>query len=186
MTIDMLDMGTILVSLCEDDMRDYMLDFSAGVDQSSTRRGLTRLMYRVGEECGLDHRDKSYLIEALPSRGGCLLIISVHVVKRRRLYRIKRERCLTVCRFDSADAMLDWLGRAGQRRFGYRIYLYNGGYVLLPEAPLCAADAAALSEYGHISGAGAVCAARVREFGRLLLERRSMRRQPKNVSSAAI
>ena len=58
-----------------DDLQRYDLDFEAA-DSDATRKGLTRLMYRVGEECGLNHRDKSYLIEALPGKESCLLIIS--------------------------------------------------------------------------------------------------------------
>ena len=74
MTIDRLSQGMILVTLMDDDMRRYSLDFNDAADGERTRRGLTRLMYRVGEECGIDHRDKCYLIEALPGKESyCLL-----------------------------------------------------------------------------------------------------------------
>ena len=107
MTIDRLGERTILVTLMRDDMTRYSLDFNDDADGERTRRGLTRLMYRVGEECGLNHRDKSYLIEALPGKESCLLIISVRVAKTRRRYRIKRENAVDVCRFSGVRRSAD-------------------------------------------------------------------------------
>ena len=111
MTIDRLGEGMILVTLMQDDMRRYRLDFGDAADGDDTRRGLTRLMLHVGEECGLNHRDKCYLIEALPGKESCLLIISVRSNKARRRWRIKRENTVDCCRFASSDDLLDWLAR---------------------------------------------------------------------------
>ena len=102
MTIDRLSEGMILVTLMRDDMTRYSLDFNDDADGERTRRGLTRLMVRVGTECGLDHHNKCYLIEALPSRDCCLLIISVRRTRRKK-YRIKREKTRAICEFDTAE-----------------------------------------------------------------------------------
>lgn len=175
MTIDKLGDMTILVTLMRDDMERYSLDFTA--DGGDTRRGLTRLMYRVGEECGLNHADKSYLIEALPAGDSCLLIISIRTSKRRRRYRIKRQLRYDCCVFDDADALLDWLhtdaGVSGS------IYAVGGRYHLLPGYPLPPRLRAQLSEYGTIREMTAVEAARLRENGTVVTEQ-GARRKPRS------
>lgn len=172
MTIEMLDRGTILVSLENEELRDYSLDFSGPV--KTVEQGLRRLILCVRERCGLDPGGKSWLIEALPSHGGCLLIISVHAVRRRRRYRIKRPFTDTMCVFFSADAMLDFLPIAGEFLSGYRLYRYQERYVLLPEGD---GEHPILGEYGDLTEASAAAVARVREFGVLLGEKRFQSRR---------
>lgn len=185
MMIDRLGEKTILVTLMRDDMRRYELDFDAAATES-TRRGLTRLMYRVGEECGLDHRDKSYLIEALPGRESCLLIISVRVTKSRRRYRIKRESLCECCRFLSADDMLDWMARADSARLGYRLYRLGQEYFLLPEYPLSEQECCILNEYGSVTRESPVAVARIRENAELIGDHTRRRRHSRYISNAAM
>lgn len=178
MTVDMLDTGTILVTLGESDMRAYTLDFSETSDSSRLREGLTALLYRVGDMCGLESGGKSFLIEALPSHGACLLIISVREVRRRRVFRIKREKTQAVCIFDGCDPLLDYLSRGADRLSGYSVYEYNGSYALIPE-PLASSQALSeLSEYGRLLSVSPVAAARIREHGKQLTQRRAQRRYP--------
>lgn len=187
MTIDRLGESTILVTLMRDDMRRYELDFDSSADSRATRRGLTRLMVRVGEECGLNHRGKSYLIEALPAKESCLLIISVRSGHTRRRYRIKRERTADCCCFLSADDLLSWLSRPESSHMGYSLYLRENRYYLLPEYPWTAAECAALNEYGAVSHESPVAVARIREHGRLISEQPDRRRYYfKYASNAAI
>ena len=178
MTVDMLDTGTILVTLGESDLRAYTLDFSDTADSSRLREGLTALLYRVGDICGLDSGGRSFLIEALPSRGGCLLIITARKVRRRRVFRIKREKTQFLCIFDDCDPLLDYLSRGAEKLSGYTVYEYNGSYALLPE-PLASPQALSqLSEYGRLLSVSPVVAARIREHGKMLTQRRSQRRYP--------
>lgn len=159
MTIDQLSEKTILVALRQEDMARYSLDFSDG---EGTRQGLTRLMVGVGEACGLDHRGKSYLIEALPAGDSCLLIISVREQRRRRIYRIKRVRRQECFVFDSVDALLD--GLRGERLFG-GLYAYEGGLWLIPDYPPSMRLRERLIEYATLKEPDAVGVARVRELG---------------------
>lgn len=175
MTIDKLSRDTILVTLMSDDMERYKLDFSAAEDEA--RSGLRLLMLRVGEECGLDHSDKSYLIEALPGGDGCLLIISVRSVRRRRVFRVKKVRRIACCGFVDADALLDFLN-LGQR-FAYSVYRTGSGYELLPELPLSHRLRGLLNEYGRVRELSAVQTARVRELGELILSRGDSRPRPR-------
>ena len=172
MLIDVLSEGTILVSLSSEDMDRYSLDFGSD-DGSSARAGLTRLLRKVGEDCGLDHRSKSYLIEALPGGSECLLIISVRQVKKRRVYRVKREKLYDCCYFASADDMLDFLHRGDD--FGYRIYSVMGEYHLVPDLPPCERLAGILGEYGSVKRLSAVGTARLIESGTLIYERGTKR-----------
>lgn len=173
MTVEMIDGGTILVSLGDDDMRRYSLRPDDPVEDVQT--GLKAILCRVGEICGLDHQGKSYLVEALPSRGGCLLIISVRGVKRRRVYRIKRQKVRELCVFFHADAMLEYWRSA--QRAGYAVYLYEGRYVLLPAASVPDSMTARLSEYGELFPVSEAVFARIREHGKLLAQYHPPRRQ---------
>ena len=166
MTVEMIGEKTILVSLCEGDMRRYSLSLEG--DDDKMRSGLKDLLCRVGEICGLDHRGKSYLIEALPSSKGCLLIISVHAVKHRRKFRIKRNRARELCVFFDADAMLDFRRSCAQG--GYAVYDYDGRYILLPGVSLDESSIARLSEYGELYPVSEAVFARIREHGKLLLK----------------
>lgn len=159
MTIDQLSQKTILVTLMRDDMERYSLDF--GADEEGARRGLTRLLYRVGEACGLDHSGKSYLIEALPAGDSCLLIISVR--PKRRRYRVKRTRTTTCYFFDGIDALLDW--RAAGVHIAGGVYALKGGYWLTPDYPPAPRVQLLLSEYAAPSALDAVGVARLRELG---------------------
>ena len=168
-----------------DDLQRYDLDFEAA-DSDATRKGLTRLMYRVGEECGLNHRDKSYLIEALPGKESCLLIISVRVMKTRRRYRIRRRRCVDRCRFENADSLLDWLRLSDNENMSYVLYEKDGSYLLLAEYPLSEEQRGRLSEYGDVESIDAVAAARIREYGKELLTHSRPRHYPRYSCSAAM
>ena len=168
MNVDRVGEETILVTLDRDDMTRYSIDFSSD-DCGGIQQGLTRLMVRVGEACGLDHRDKSYLIEALPAGDSCLLIISVRTVKRRRIYRIKRVRTVECCVILSCDDLLDVLRL--DRIGGFRLYCSANRYYLFPDRPLSDRTRAILNEYGAVIGMKAVAAARIAEYGEPLAER---------------
>ena len=174
MTIEMLDQGTILVSLGAEDLRLYSLRFD-GALTAAVQDGLKDLLYRVGAVCGFDVGGKCYLVEALPAGGGCLLIITVRARKHRKKYRVKRARTREVCAFFDADAMLDYL-RAAKSRGGCAVYRYAGRYYLLPapSAPDSVMDG--LGEYGELYPIGAVLYARIREHGRLLFQEEVQRR----------
>lgn len=185
MTIDRLGEGMILVTLMRDDMTRYSLDFNDDADGERTRRGLTRLMVRVGTECGLDHHNKCYLIEALPGKESCLLIISVRADTSRRRYRVKRENTVDVCRFLTVDDMLLWMRRRESGRLGYSLYAVSDSFFLLPEYPLTNGERATLNEFGVVTRESPVAVARVREHGKLLQEH-PRRRHVKYASRSAV
>lgn len=162
MNVDKIGESTILVTLDRDDMTRCSIDFSSA-DSGCIRQGLTRLMAQVGEVCGLDHKDKSYLIEALPAGDSCLLIITVRTVRPRRVYRIKRVSTVDCCIIHTADDLLDLLrlGLIG----GFRLILYGGRYYLFPDRPLGRQSRAILNEYGAVRSLSAVSAARIAEYG---------------------
>ena len=170
MTIELLDKGTILVSLCAKDMDAYSLNF----DEETAKcpeKGLKRLLYQIGETCGLDHSGKSYLIEALPSRGGCLLIISICRAKYRKKYRVKRERRAQLYVFFDADAMLDYRALHPDEE-GYSVYRYRDRFVLIPWG-IAPAD---IIEYAESCPLSDTMIAHVKEYGALLWQKEFQRR----------
>lgn len=169
MTIEILNKGTILVSLCAEDMCAYSLSFD---EESDPKDGLKKLLYHIGESCGLDHKGKSYLIEALPSKSGCLLIITVRKAKYRRKFRIKRHHLLDLYIFFDSDAMLDYL----QRRplgSGCSVYRYRSRYILIPSRSSAPKE---LLEYAERRGVSSTMLAHITEHGRLLWEKELQRR----------
>ena len=182
MTIDMLDTGTILVHLGESDMLAYTLDFSDTADITDVREGLGELVRRVGDMCGVGTGGRCFLVEALPSNDGCLLIISVRSVRRRRVYRIKREKTREICVFFDIDSMLDLMSRSEEESFGYTLYDYRGSCILMPESYVSSASRAELSEYGRLLKVSLVSAARIQEYGKVIREKRSHRRYPSNAA----
>lgn len=161
MTVEMLNKGTILVLMEGDDMRRYSLSFEEG---SAPEQGLKKLLYRVGEECGIDSRGKSFLVEALPSRGGCLLIISVR--RARKVYRIKRDSTRMICVFDTVDMLLDLMLLGGD--LAGTVYDFRGKYILIPSISASKRSLALLSEYGRMTKADQIEIAGIREFGSII------------------
>lgn len=169
MTIEMLDKGTILVSLNREELRAYSLSFDT---QTDSEHGLKKLLYHIGDSCGLDHKGKSYLIEALPSKSGCLLIITVRKAKYRRKFRIKHSRLLDLYIFFDSDAMLDYI-RLYPHESGYSIYQYRSRYILIP---FCNSAPHNLLEYAERRSISITMLAHITEYGRLLWEKELQRR----------
>ncbi|MBQ3331755.1 MAG: hypothetical protein IJG87_11335 [Ruminococcus sp.] len=174
MTIELLDNETILVSLCAEDMHAYSLRFDEETSKCP-QNGLKKLLYHVGKTCGLDHAGKSYLIEALPSSDGCLLIISVRKAKYRRKYRIKRTRRGELYVFFNADAMLDYRSLHPDEE-GYSVYRYKDRFVLIPSSFSRGAAPAEIIEFAESCPLSSTAIAHVKEYGTLLWEKELQRR----------
>lgn len=168
MRIDMLETGTVLVSLGDEDMREYQLDFAPHANSAVLKKGLLKVIRQVQTRCGMTGRGECYLVEALPGKSGCLLMISVHTAERkRRIYRIKREERAAYA-FYNADALLDCM-LAGLMPERYELYLLRGSYILLAEK---GADTHALSEYGIPVRINPLTFVRIKEYGRCISQPR--------------
>ena len=164
MRIDQLETGTVLVSMESEDMRRYQLDLTPQSDLASFKKGLLKVVRQVQDKCGLTGRGESYLVEALPGKNGCLLMITVHtVMPKRRVYRVRRSGNAAWV-FDSADAMLDCM-HARLMPEKYELYLFYGSYILLTDI---GAGSAALSEYAVSVRMSRSTPARIREYGKLV------------------
>ena len=164
MKIDRLNQGTILVAMAAQDMRDYALDFERNADVGQVRAGLKKLLCHVGEACAISPRGRSFLVEALPAREGCLLVISVHPA-RRRVYHVKGGRRMLYA-FEKADDLLDWLRIGDAMR--YTLYRYGSGFVLIPAPSAPRSSLRRLAEYSRLIAADRITQARVAEYGVLV------------------
>lgn len=162
MRIDRLSGGTILVAMAAEDLADYQLDFGSRSQLSTVQSGLKRLICHVGERCAFSPHGRSFLVEALPSDGGCLLLISVRPA-RRRVYRVKGGCPRTMCVFTHVDDLLDWMNR--ENGLSFTLYRFRGMLVLLPAQSPTRAQQRLLGEYGRLITANKIMLARVREYG---------------------
>ena len=167
MTVERFGETTILVTLQQEDMHRYNLNFDPDADTDGILQGLRGLLLTIGERCGLYHRGRSYLIEALPGRDGWLLIISVRRTGGRR-YRIKRRGSADCCRFFDADALLGWLSLRQYAISSGELYEYEGAYLLLSDRRWTDRERFELHEYGVLTRESPVNAARVREYAVLV------------------
>ena len=168
MKIDRLNQGTILVSMAAQDLRDYKLDFGKETEPNAVHSGLKRLLHHVGERCSITPGGRSFLIEALPSKEGCLLLISVRSA-RRHVYRVKGGFPSVVCVFERMDDLLDWMLR--ERDLRYTLYRFRGLFVLLPSHTLSLVQRRRLGEYGRMIAADRIMLARVKEYGEKVNQR---------------
>ena len=107
MTIEQLDESKVLISLCNEDMRDYKLKFSEmSFCSEHSKRILMRLLRLACLKAGVNFEHKTWLLEALPHSSGCLLLVTMLEKKHRKTYKVKRlteQGCFV---FDNAENLL--------------------------------------------------------------------------------
>ena len=105
MTIDKIKSNKILITLCDEDMRDFSLDYDTlSLYDSHSGKILMRILqiacfktdiditYTILEN-GLDIeiKDKRIVVEALPTVDGCMLLLTVEDKKRKK-YRLQNGK----------------------------------------------------------------------------------------------
>ena len=169
MTINKLDSNRVLVTLGNDEMNGFELDFARmSLEDDRSRRVILRLTRLACRKTGIETRGKRLNIEALMMCDGCYLLVTVKSASKQ--YRRKRAGALCF-RFESAGAFLGAVEAAYRHSCQMRknaAYEWNGAYFLLFSYPaIPKALRLTLAEFGEKHG-GALACARVKEHGRLL------------------
>ena len=173
MTIEQIDSGKVLIMLKNSDMKDFSLEYGTmGFDDPHSRRILSRLLSLACSKTGLNARNKKMVVEALPHKSGCLILLTLKE-KKRRVYRIKRSDKLFCCVFDDAEALLSALDNA-EGLPESELLLYEGGYYLLAPEKLSSRLAFILGEFSETYYCSKIRAAKLREAGKPLGDAREI------------
>ena len=159
MRIEQLHDHMILITLSDEDMRGMGLSFEGfSADDAACRRALTRLLMTACRGCGIDCRRRRFLIEALPTDAGAVLLVTVPAVRRR--YRIKSRDKIPVYVFADTDAMLD-----GARKY-FSLFpndccaLYKSGYRYIL---ICEHEPPILCEFAELVHPSPLALSRIKE-----------------------
>lgn len=94
MTVDKIQKNMILVTLCDEDMREFSLDYDAlSFYDSHSRKILMRILQVACFKSGVEIKDKKMLVEALPTADGCILVLTVEEKQRKKYKMQGKGKC---------------------------------------------------------------------------------------------
>lgn len=172
MTIEQLSASKVLISLASEDIESFDLDFDKmGLQSDHSRRILLRLLQLACRKTGMSCKSKSVMMEALPHKGGCLLLVTV-IPKVKKTYKIKRIYERLVYEFKDAEQVLsvaEVLSKKNSDTGGNSLWYYADKYYIVLCYPFsCRSTRARLKEYAREIYATSVFMSRIKEGGRLL------------------
>lgn len=107
MIIEQLDASKVLISLCNEDMKSFKLQFeNMSFYSEHSKRILVRLLKLACMKAGVSCKSKTVLMEALPHQSGCLILVTMMETKKRKTYRVKKVAEKPCFVFDSTEEML--------------------------------------------------------------------------------
>jgi negative regulator of genetic competence, sporulation and motility len=183
--IDLLKNGCLKILLTEDELRDFNLTFEAlDYNNENTRSALHQLLEKARRQTGFD-ASGSFIIEALPVDGGCMLLLTPTCDNRR--VRMKRVAGPYIYELDDADSVLHFAESVGEHAaplYGSSLYRFDKGYrlVLYPGAPLSREMGNILGEFARPAGEGDAAAAYTAEHGESIVVGNALNRLYEAVS----
>ncbi len=174
MTIEQLDTTKVLISLCNEDMRDFSLSFDTmSMHSDHSRKVLLRLLHLASSKTGIAWADGTVLVEALPHQSGCLILVTlVDKKKRRKTYKVKRIETRPCFCFDGIDSLfcavesLRNLPHILQRN---SLWQKDNKFLLVFDYPIIPARVRGiLLQFSREKAISRVHLARIRESGKLI------------------
>lgn len=169
MTIEQIDSGKVMIILGCDDMKDFSLEYDTlGFSDPHSRRILSRLLKLACTKTGLSVNNKRMLVEALPHKSGCLILLTLTEKHNRKVYKIKKSDKSYVCIFYDVEALIQ--ASVATKRFPAakgRVYLCDKKYYLIIETlPLSLNLMSALEEFSDACVCSKPACARIAENGK--------------------
>ena len=173
MTIEKLNASKVLISLCGEDMQNFRLNIGEmSFCNERSRRILLRLLQLACKEAGVDSADKAVLMEALPLKSGCLLLVTFSDKSKKRTYKVKRIKDKFCYVFDDTENLLcaaEALYRRKCRSQKNSLWLYEDRYYAMFEYPLTDYDLrSVLKTFAKEKRLSTVDISRICEGGRLI------------------
>lgn len=180
MTIEQINSSKVLIALCNQDMKDYRLEFdSMGFENTHSRKILSRLIKVICTKTGLSTENKKLLMEALPFENGCLILVTFMEMKPKSTkYRIKRPREALCFTFDKTQDFLDCIALLYRENIYFphsRAFLFNGLYYLIFDYyPVPKRAKRILSEFGKRRKCTKLLLSSLKEAGKALCEKNAV------------
>ncbi|HIS67950.1 MAG TPA: adaptor protein MecA [Candidatus Gallacutalibacter stercoravium] len=188
MLIERIGETRLLILLAREDMQLYNISYD-DLDwrDDHSREAIRRILEQANDETGFCTRDRRLLIEAIPGKTGCMLVITLLPRRRNgKRFRIKRGPAIAahrrsasrppiLLRLEETESLLRAMHILAGIPFVqgelYSLHQVNSAsscYYLLLEGALPSREKALLQEYGRFCGRSALKAAYIRERGTLL------------------
>lgn len=174
MKISQLSDTKVLITLCNDDMKNFGLDFEKiGLSDPHSKKILSRLCTLACASNSIQTEKKTIVLEAIESDDGMMILVSVKETQNtKKRYRIKRIREYPCYRFDSVEIFLTAIKKLCEsENFFYNnsAYSYNKSYYLVFDYPIVSEKAKIiLSEFSHKIKGSKTFIARLHESGKPL------------------
>lgn len=166
MTIEQIDKGKVMIVLGSNDMKDFSLEYSTlSFNDPHSRKILSRLLTLACSKTGMNIDNKKMLVEALPHKSGCLILLTLKPKNKRRVYRVKKpDKCMCSV-FGNVDHLIDAAAALSGQLPGSRVYLFNDKYYLIIEENIALYPLARLEEFSDCYICSKIAAAKVSEAG---------------------
>lgn len=175
MTVNKLGENRVLIILGEQDMNDFSLDFNnMNLDDSHSRRVLTRLTHSACKSTGIETGGKSLNIEALSLGEGCYLLVTVGSLNK--TYRRKRggSVCYSLGGCGNLLDCLEQLYRLGTACSKSAVYEHNGEYFLVFDYPAIPKSMRVVLSEFSAKRCRPFARARLRERARVICDRNAV------------
>lgn len=180
MTIEQIDSSKVLIALCNQDMKDYELEFdSMGFENTHSKKVLNRFITMVCNKTGLSTNNKKLLMEALPHQNGCLILVTF-MEKRipRTKYRIKKPKENTCFCFENTDDFLKAILLIYNENIyvrSSRAYLFKKEYYLVFDYyPIPQIAKRILNEYGKRKKCTRAFLSALKEAGKTICDKNAV------------
>lgn len=175
MTIKQIDSKKVLISLCEQDIKDFSMPFEKmNFNDEHSKTVLSEILSLACDKASFClNKDKSLLVEAIPYNNGCLLLVTLlDSEKKRKSYRIKKTVGFPCYCFLSVDGFLgavESLFDQVEAVPANSAYMYNDRYyIVFHRSALSARVKLILSEFTGKYSNNRALVSRVEENGKLL------------------
>lgn len=179
MTIEQIDASKVMILLGKGDMKDFLLEYETlSFSDPHSRRILSRLLKLACTKTGLDTTGKKMLVEALPHKSGCLILLTLTPKRKKQVYKVKQSDNSLCCVFDDVEALIQAGIALGKTCYLPKnsVYLYLGKYYLLIERkPISVFTTAMLEEFSQAYMLDQISFARIRENGKLICENSALK-----------
>ncbi len=169
MTIEQIDTSKVMIVLGSNDMKDFSLEYSTlSFSDPHSRKILSRLLTLACSKTGMNIENKKMLVEALPHKSGCLILLTLKPKRKRRVYRVKKPNKSLCCIFESTDSLIDASTAVGESLPENEVFYYNDKYYLVTDSNLALYPLALLEEFAECYVCSRIASAKVKEAGKSL------------------